>query len=116
MMKRLFEDEVGQVHSSEYLLMMVLLGIGAIVGLATLRDQVAQELADSGAAISALDQSFTITVPGSPGPVTKSYTDPGPAFTDPSPKPAFTGPAGMEWSLVVGNESANVGTSDGDSP
>ena len=63
-LKELFRDESGNVQSTEYILMIVLLAIGGVVGLATLRDQVAQELADTGVAMEHLDQTYVVAVPG----------------------------------------------------
>jgi hypothetical protein len=58
-LKRLWADEVGAILSAELILMGTLLVIGLIVGLATLRDHVIQEVADIAGAIGDLDQSFS---------------------------------------------------------
>ena len=58
-LKRLWADEVGAILSAELILMGTLLVIGLIVGLATLRDHVIQEVADIAGAIGDLDQSYS---------------------------------------------------------
>lgn len=109
--------------------MIVILAIGGIVGLATFRDQVAQELADVGVALETLDQSYYVAVPGtgydpmipfdigmhtpgdslSQGYTVSRYEDVATVF------PLGDGPAGMTFtSAAVGSEKV-VGVSDGDS-
>ncbi len=61
MWNRLWNDEAGFVVSTELILIATVLVIGMLVGLATLRDQVVQELADVAAAISDVDQSYAYT-------------------------------------------------------
>jgi Flp pilus assembly pilin Flp len=58
---QLWRDDVGFVISSELILIATILVIGMIVGLATLRDQVVQELGDVGAAFSQLVQSYSFS-------------------------------------------------------
>jgi len=60
MMRKLWNDEVGAIISAELVLVMTIVGIGMITGLTSLRDGVIEELADVGAAIGSLDQSYTI--------------------------------------------------------
>lgn len=60
MLMKLWKDEAGAIVSAEIVLVATILVIGMITGLASLRDAVIEELADVGAAIGALDQSFTI--------------------------------------------------------
>jgi hypothetical protein len=60
-LSRLWGDELGVVVSAELVLVLTILAIGMIVGLTSLRDQVVQELADVGAAISQLNQSFSFS-------------------------------------------------------
>jgi hypothetical protein len=59
LVRRLWADENGFVVSSELVLVATLLVIGLIVGLTTLRNQVVQELADTGAAIGMISQGYT---------------------------------------------------------
>ena len=58
---QLWRDDLGFVVSAELVLIGTILVIGMIVGLATLRDQVVQELGDVGAAISQLVQSYSFS-------------------------------------------------------
>ena len=60
MFKRFWNDETGAYVSLEIVLVGTILGIGVITGLSSLRDGVITELADVGAAISSLDQSYTL--------------------------------------------------------
>ena len=60
MMKQLWNDECGVVVSAELVLIGTILVIGLITGLTSLRDAVITELADVGAAIAHLDQSYTL--------------------------------------------------------
>lgn len=72
----LWRDERGSTGAMGLLLLATIVAIGAIVGLATLRDQVVQEFGDIAVALESLDQSF------SGGPY-GSYDDPPTALTDP---------------------------------
>ena len=106
--------------------MIVILAIGGIVGLATFRDQVAQELADVGVALETLDQSYYVAVPGagydpmvpfdinlypgdSQGYTVSSYEDVPTVF------PVGDGPAGMTFTTAAVASEKVVGVSDGDS-
>jgi hypothetical protein len=60
MLKRLWNDEAGSILSIEIILVGTVLGIGVITGLTSLRDAIITELADVGAAIGNLDQSYTV--------------------------------------------------------
>lgn len=55
---RLWADEAGFVVSTELILVATILVIGMVVGLATVRDAVVQELADVAAAIGSVNQSY----------------------------------------------------------
>jgi len=59
MLKKLWNDEVGAVVSAELVMVATILGIGMIVGLTSVRDAVVTELADVGAAIASINQSYT---------------------------------------------------------
>jgi Flp pilus assembly pilin Flp len=61
LVRKLWEDDAGFVVSTELILIAVLLVIGLIAGLATVRDQVVQELGDVAAAISELNQSYSFS-------------------------------------------------------
>jgi len=58
---QLWRDEQGFVVSAELVLIGTILVIGMIVGLATVRDQVIQELADVAMAISQVNQSYSFS-------------------------------------------------------
>lgn len=57
-MRQLWTDESGFIVSSELVLVSSILVLGLMVGLASVRDQVVQELGDVGAAIAVLNQSI----------------------------------------------------------
>jgi Flp pilus assembly pilin Flp len=59
MLKKFWNDDCGAIVSTEIVLVITILGIGMIVGLTTLRDQVVQELADVSAAVGNIDQSYS---------------------------------------------------------
>ena len=61
LLHRLWKDQRGFVISTELVLIAVLLVIGLIAGLTTLRDQVVQELADVANAIGSLNQSYSFS-------------------------------------------------------
>ncbi len=58
-LKNLWQDDAGFVVSSELVLIATILVIGIITGQAALRDAVVGELADVGAAIGDVNQSFS---------------------------------------------------------
>lgn len=58
LMHRLWQDERGVVNSAEMVFVLSILVIGAIVGLAALRDAIVTELGDTGMAVGAVDQSY----------------------------------------------------------
>lgn len=76
MLKKLWDDEAGFVVSAELVLIATILVIGLIVGWATVRDQVVQELGDVAAAISNINQSYTWSaVTGHSSSVAGTYFD-----------------------------------------
>lgn len=60
-LKRFWKDEAGFVITTELILIAVILVIGLIAGLTTLRDQVVQELGDLATAIGAINQSYSFS-------------------------------------------------------
>ena len=58
MLKRLWRDESGFVNTTDLILASTILVMGMIVGLVSLRNQVVQELSDTGSAVGNLNQSF----------------------------------------------------------
>ena len=59
LLRQLWNDEAGFVVSSELVLIATILVIGLVVGLTSLRNQVVQELTDTGQAIGAVSQGYT---------------------------------------------------------
>lgn len=57
-MKKLWSDESGFIVSAEIILVATILVIGLVAGFTTLRSSILSELADVGAAIRQLDQSY----------------------------------------------------------
>lgn len=58
-LKALWSDESGAIVSTEIVLVITILGIGMVVGLTTLRNDVVTELADTAQAISNIDQGYS---------------------------------------------------------
>ena len=58
--QRLFRDEDGAIVSIEMILLATLTVFGLIVGMAAFRDAIFQELGDTAAGVSSLQQSFSI--------------------------------------------------------
>jgi hypothetical protein len=56
---RLWGDERGVVHSTDVILVTTILGLGVLVGIVSLRNQVVQEFCDIGGAVGALNQSYS---------------------------------------------------------
>jgi Flp pilus assembly pilin Flp len=93
MLKRLWNDEAGFVVSAELVLIATILVIGLIVGWATVRDQVVQELGDVAAAIAVINQSYTWSaVTGHTSSVAGTYFDDTTDFCDEDPNPPGTEP------------------------
>ncbi len=59
-MRKLFNDEAGFVVSAELVLVLTIAVLGMVVGLASVRDSLTEELNDVSAAFGAVNQSFTI--------------------------------------------------------
>ena len=74
---KLWNAEEGFVVSSELVLIATMLVIGMLAGLDTIRDQVVQELADVGDAISEINQSYSFS-----GVTAHSASTAGSAFND----------------------------------
>lgn len=58
MLRKLWNDEGGAILSAEIVLIATILVIGVVTGLTSVRDAVVTELADVGAAIGSVDQSY----------------------------------------------------------
>jgi len=77
-LKQIWNDERGFVNSMELILIATLAVLGLIVGLATFRDAVTQELADTGAAVGQLNQSYSVSI----GSSNNQNANNGPAITN----------------------------------
>ena len=56
---RLWRDEAGYVVSTEAVLVSAIVLMGLITGLTTFRNEIASELADAGAAIGSINQTYS---------------------------------------------------------
>jgi len=97
---RLWQDEVGFLSATDYILATMILTFGAIVGLVTLRDSVIQEFGDVAVALEFLPQTYSVTIALKNG-STKSfgYTD-----TNTLTDPVGQAPAGINLSLPPNQE------------
>ncbi len=59
------------VQAATYLLLVVFIAVGGIIGLSTFRIVIIQSLGDVSQALLSLNQSYSVTV----GTITSSYTD-----------------------------------------
>jgi hypothetical protein len=59
--QRLWGDESGFIVSVDLILVSTILGIGLLVGLVSLRDQIVQELGDTAMAVGNLNQSYSFS-------------------------------------------------------
>lgn len=75
--RRIWNDDAGFVVSAELVLVSVILVIGMIVGLTTMRDQLVQEFGDMGLAVGALNQSYSFS-----GATVGGFTVAGSTFAD----------------------------------
>ena len=60
MLRKLWNDQAGFIVSGELVLVATIVVVGMIVGLASLRNQVVQELVGVGQPVGALSQSYSI--------------------------------------------------------
>jgi hypothetical protein len=77
--RRFLADEFGATSIVDLMLMGAIVGLGCLVGLATIRDQIVFHFNDAALALRSLNQSYSVTV----GATTYSFVDPGP-FPAPS--------------------------------
>ena len=82
MFQRFWKEEEGFLISLELILAAILLVFGMIVGMQVLRDATAQELADLGMAIGAINNSFTIAGIAAPDKGGTGSSVSGSIFTD----------------------------------
>jgi hypothetical protein len=109
LLKKIWSDQTGSVASMDLILITTILALGTVVGLATYRNSVVQELGDLAAALGSLNQSyqftgstyddgagFTVETPGS------DYTDET-DFCD-GPDVAGQPPAGIDVLVLPSSE------------
>ena len=70
----LWRDDRGFVVSAEMILLAVIVVIGMVVGMASYRDALFQELSDTGSAIGEMNQSYSLAISSNP---TKGITESG---------------------------------------
>lgn len=61
LLKSLWRDERGVTDVAAYVLVVTIFGVGIIVGLATLRDDIVQGMGDIATSLGRLDQSYSFT-------------------------------------------------------
>ncbi|MFO0902751.1 MAG: hypothetical protein U0939_07110 [Pirellulales bacterium] len=82
-LKQLRRDERGDVSPITMILMTTIAVLGIIVGLATVRDYVVQEMGDVAVALDHVNQSFSVEIDIDGTDVyTASYSDPGTPLED----------------------------------
>ncbi len=107
MLTNFWNDEAGFVVSSELVLIGTILVLGVVVGLATVRDQVVQELGDLALAISNINQSYSFSgVTGHTSSTAGSIFDDELDFCDSNTDTAATEPACISVQITATNEGA----------
>ena len=98
---KLWEDRRAAISTSELILLATIVGIGMIVGLTTYRDAIVQEMGDSAAAVSELNQGYSydeVNLSGNLGLLSYQFLQSGSSHSDEldAGQPAITDPAGSE--------------------
>ncbi|WP_298869135.1 hypothetical protein [uncultured Gimesia sp.] len=105
MLTNFWNDEAGFVVSSELVLIGTILVLGVVVGLATVRDQVVQELGDLALAISNINQSYSFSgVTGHTSSTAGSLFDDQLDFCDSSVDPSAAEPACISVQITASAE------------
>tara|TARA_R110002095_G_scaffold159356_1_gene138169 strand:- start:11362 stop:11685 length:324 start_codon:yes stop_codon:yes gene_type:complete len=105
MLSKFWNDEAGFVVSSELVLIGTILVLGVVVGLATVRDQVVQELGDLALAISNINQSYSFSgVTGHTSSVAGSIFNDELDFCDSNTDVSATEPACISVTFAASNE------------
>ena len=100
LLRRLWQDDRGEVSSLATILLYTIIGLGVTVGVVELRNQIVKEYGDAAAALEHLDQSFTLPNGDS---FVDDVNDPNTHFQDPTP-PANEYPAGLDLRKAPGDE------------
>lgn len=87
-----WQDQRGTIELSSWFALVVMVALGMIVGLSTLRNEITQQFGDVAQALEALDQSYSYTVNN----VTSSYQDTNNLGTPTQ----FNAPAGMDLAIA----------------
>jgi Flp pilus assembly pilin Flp len=103
--RRFHADESGSMEAMAYLFLVVVVGIGVVCGLTTLRDQVSQAFGDIGDAMASVNQTYTVTmtfaqIDGGTTTVTYGYAGSGSVT-----QTAGTGPGDMELCVAASDEN-----------
>ena len=87
-----WQDECGTIELSSWFALVVMVALGMIVGMSTLRNEITQQFGDVSQALETLDQSYSYSVNN----VTSSYSD-----TNNLGNPTqFNAPAGMDLEIA----------------
>ncbi len=107
--RQLWREEAGVIAASNYLLLVTIIAIGAIVGLSTIRNAVVQELGDVSLGLEHLDQTYTVSYTVGTLAVNYGYTDP----TNPPNDTAGSPPDGIDINQPAQSEGSSVGGGGG---
>lgn len=91
-MRLFWRDQRGTIELSSWFALVVMVALGMIVGMSTLRNEITQQFGDVAQALEALDQSYSYSVNN----VTSTYTDTT-VFAAPTP---FDAPAGIDLQIA----------------
>ena len=87
-----WQDQRGTIELSSWFALVVMVALGMIVGMSTLRNGITQQFGDVAQALETLDQSYSYTVNG----VESTYADTN-NLGDPT---LFSAPAGMDLAIA----------------
>lgn len=105
-MMKLWNDEAGFVVSAELVLIATILVLGMIVGLASVRDQVVQELGDIALAFGRINQSYSFSgITGHTSKTAGSHMIDASDFCDDVADPFGSGAACIDVTIVATTET-----------
>jgi hypothetical protein len=109
-MMKLWNDEAGFVVSAELVLIATILVLGMIVGLASVRDQVVQELGDIALAFGRINQSYSFSgITGHTSETAGSVMMDRNDFCDDLPDPEDSGAACINVAVSADSEIGSTG-------
>ncbi len=91
-MQIFWQDQRGTIELSSWFFLVVMVALGMIVGMTTLRNEITQQFGDVSQALETLDQSYSYSVNN----VTSTYNDTN-ELGNPWP---FSGPAGIDLEIA----------------